>query len=72
MFNPTLRKGFNRCMFIYNFMKICILYRKLKIARLHYLRAFNDATPVDPGKVAVKTVGIEMRKIAFFNLLPFA
>ena len=31
---------------------------------------FNDATPVDRSKVAVKTIGIEMRKIAFFNLLP--
>ena len=32
---------------------------------------FNDATPVDCSKVAVKTVGIEMQKIAFFNLFPF-
>ena len=30
---------------------------------------FNDATPVDRSKVAVKTIGIEMRKIEFFNLL---
>ena len=56
-------------MFIYNFIKISIESWKY-LVYIICLR-FNDATPVDRSKVAVQTIGIEMRKIAFFNLLLF-
>ena len=59
LFNRYVEKGFNRCIFICNFIKISI--RKVKIARLYHLRAFQSIV----ARLLLRLSGLKCKRSRF-------